>query len=297
MSAHHLFSGDLDQNNSTWLYDFLSKGVQAVYAEYSIVPVPEGKISDQYYKQYSYSASYSSTDKKFELRFLYEYRDDWNVLTRNGAQQPPKQNTVYSSSKVHPWTNSNGLGVYTEKFERQIPNWLVFEGLDSLIMIQCKLGNQRPSLSGIFFQDELKYLKKLYKENDGSQDVLTAAFEFDPQGNVTEISKSYLDGYNSKRTNQAKNIQDYTLSIRNKDESLVFVEVLTNGAKYPLIEGLKFKSGDKTSVIFNFDLNRLFHKFVPELVADPEKLILEYIAALQSVSSKPFTRLESTAVK
>ncbi|MBL7896903.1 MAG: hypothetical protein JNJ99_00120 [Crocinitomicaceae bacterium] len=137
----------------------------------------------------------------------------------------------------------------------------------------------------------------MYKENNGNQDALTAAFEFDPQGNVTEISKSYLEGFNSKRTNQIKNIQDYTLSIRNKDEALVFIEVLTNGAKYPLIEGLKFKSGDKSAIIFNFDLNRVFHKFVPELIADPEKLILEYIAALQTVSSKPFARLESTAVK
>ncbi|MBL7897915.1 MAG: hypothetical protein JNJ99_05220, partial [Crocinitomicaceae bacterium] len=149
MFANNLFCGDIDQNNSTWLYDFFSKGIQAAYAEYSIVPVPEGKTSDLYHKQYTYSAIYSSADKKYELRFLYEYRDDWNVLTKNGAQQPPKQNTVYSSSKIQPWTNSSGLGIYTEKFERQIPNWLVFDELDSLIMIQCKLGNLRPSLSGI----------------------------------------------------------------------------------------------------------------------------------------------------
>lgn len=297
MHSVYSFSGDLDQNTSTWLHDFFSKGLLAAYAEYSIAPVPEAKTSDQYYRQYTYSSNYSHADKKYELRFLYEYRDDWNVLTRNGAQQPPKQNSVYGSSKIQPWTNSNGLGIYTEKFERQIPNWLVFESLDSIVMIQCKLGNQRPSLSGIFFQDELKHLKKMHKENGGNQDLLISVFEFDPHGNVTEISKSYLDGYSSKRTIQLKNIQDYTLSIRNKDEAIVFIEVLTNGAKYPLIEGLKFKSGDKTAIIFNFELNRLFHKFVPELVADPEKLILEYVAALQSLSDKPFSRLESATLK
>lgn len=299
VSAAKVHAADNEQPGAAWLYDFFSKGIQSAYAEYSMAITKPPGASDQYYEQMHYSIEYIAADKTYDLRYSYDYRDDWNILTHNGSIQPPRPASRYNGSRIQPWTNSNGLGIYSEKYERKIQNWLVFDDLDSLLMMHSKMGNPLPGISGIFFPDELKHLKKLYKESltAGQEESVCKGFDFDHNGNVAGISRNYLTGFGTRKTNDIKNLESYTLSIRNQQEDVVFIEVLTHGSKYPMLEGLQFKCGDKKCVVFSFELNRLFCKFVPELVADPDYLITEYLHALQEATGKPLARFESTASK
>jgi hypothetical protein len=293
------YAAETETAHSGWLYEFFSKGIQSAYAEYSLTIQPPANTSGNYYQQAGYSIEYSAAEKTYDFRFLHEYRDDWNTLTHNGAVQPPKQHLYFTGSRISPWTSSNGVGVYSEKYERKIQNWMVFEDLDSLLMMQAKAGNPLPPLSGIFYSDELKFLKKKYKESleAGGESALCHGFDFDHNGNLTGISRSYLMAFTNRKTKTVKNLSDYTLSIRNNNDDVVFIDVLTTASVNSLVEGLQFKSGDHKCVVFNFEINQLFSKFAPELVADPHQLISVYLLALQSTSGKSFTRFESTASK
>jgi len=253
--------------------------------------------SDQFYQEMNYSVAFTAADKTYELRFSYEYRDDWNALTHGGSGQPPKQDVTFTGSKIQPWTSSNGLGVYSERYDRKIPNWLLFDPLDSILMMQVKMGNPLPSLTGMFYPDELKSLKKIHKESGTSDGGLQCGFDYDAHGNVAELSHAYLAGFSTKKTRAVKKIEDYSLTIRNKNDDVVFLEVLTTSSKSPIMEGIQFSSGDKRCVVFNFELNRILNKFAPELVSDPERLLMDYILALQEISAKPFARFETTASK
>ena len=295
--SFNLFAAETETGNATWLYDFFSKGIQSAYAEYAIALPQPATASAHYYQHVNYSIEYVAAHRSYELRFIHECREDWNVLTHNGSVQPPRQAVYYTDSRIQPWTNSNGLGTYTEKYERKIQNWMVFRELDSLLMMQAKAGNPLPPLNGIFFADELKCLKKQYLKSTESSDEegICKSFDFDHNGNVSGISRSYLMTFSTRKTATIKNLQDYTMSIRNNNEEVVFVDVLTTGSKNPVMEGLQFKSGDRKCAVFNFEINYLFSKFVPELVADPKQLINEYLLVLQESSAKPFARFEATA--
>ncbi|MBI3135347.1 MAG: hypothetical protein HYZ14_11790 [Bacteroidetes bacterium] len=292
-------AAETETSGSSWLYDFFSGGIHSAYAEYAIALSPPINSSAQYYQQMSYSIGYIAAEKTYEMRFSYEYREDWSILTHNGSFQPPKQQVYFTGSKIQPWSNTNGLGIYAEKYDRKIQNWVVFENLDSILMMQSKAGNPMPPLSGIFFPDELKHLKRKYKEAlaSGTEDPLCRNLDFDHSGNVAGISQSYLMTFNNRKTNAVKNLDDYTLSIRNQNDDVVFIDILTTGGKYPMMEGLQFKSGEKKCTVFNFELNHLFSKFAPGLVEDPQKLINEYLLALQDSAGKPLARFETTAHK
>ena len=292
-------ASDTETGQAGWLYDFFSKGIQSAYAEYALTIQPPSNATAHYYQNAGYSIEYLAAEKTYDLRFIHEYREDWNTLTHNGSVQPPRQQTYFTGSRITPWTNTNGMGIYMEKYERKIQNWLVLEALDSLLMMQAKAGNPLPPLSGIFLADELKVLKKKYKEtaDAGTESSVCHGFDFDHNGNVTGISRSYLMAFSNRKTKAVKNLSDYTLSIRNKDEDVVFVDVLTTASKNSIMEGLQFKSGDRKCIVFNFEINQLFSKFAPELVADPQHLINSYLHSLQESSGKSFARFGTTASK
>lgn len=288
----HVFAGDEGKQSVTWLKEFFAAGIHSAYAEYSFGFPPAGSASQAYVKRRTVSVSYNAVEKNYNYTFQYEYRDDWNILTQGGKTQPPPQLKYHTASRVQPWTNIDGIGKYTETYERLIPNWVNLNGLDSLMILQCKLNNPSPAITGTFNEDELKLLKKLQKSND-SNSSLWQCFEYDKAGNVTEISKKWMNEFKDNLIEKKKNIAEYILSVRNQHDQVVFLEVLMHESDDAFIEGISFQSGDKKCKIFSFELNRMLNKFVPDLVADPDGLIVAFCAQLNTLSPHGLSRFET----
>ncbi|MBK6526044.1 MAG: hypothetical protein IPG07_11175 [Crocinitomicaceae bacterium] len=242
----------------------------------------------------SYSVEYSRFTNTYSLRFVYEYRDDWNVLTDNGNHPPAQEQPYQTGSKIQPWTNSNGLGTYSEVYQRSIPNWMIFQSLDSLLIMQGKLGNPLPPLTGLFHSDELKAMKKLQKPNKAA---MLSCFEFDQAGNLVEFSKSYLDEFKEEYLKLKKPVEDFSIVIRNKADDVVFVKPILHSSDVQIIEGVLLKYGDKRAKIYNFELNAMLHKFVPQIFANPQEIIEKYIKELEEESDKEFIRFQTNAIK
>ncbi len=147
---------EVERKSDAWITEFFQKGIMSAFAEYNLKLPPPQNPSPNYYKRMSYSVEYSRFTNTYSLRFVYEYRDDWNVLTDNGNHPPAQEQAFQNGSKIQPWSNSNGLGSYIEVYHRSIPNWIIFQNLDSLLIMQGKLGNPLPPLTGLFHADELK---------------------------------------------------------------------------------------------------------------------------------------------
>lgn len=285
---------EAERRNDAWITDFFQRGIMSAFAEYNIkLPAPQN-TSSSYYKRMSYSVEYSSFTKSYSMRFVYEYRDDWDVLTDQGNHPPAQEQVYYVGSKIQPWTNSNGLGSYSEVFQRNIPNWLIFESLDSMLIMHGKLGNPLPPLTGLFHSDELKAMKKLVKEENAR---MLTCFEFDQAGNLIEFSKNYLDEFKEENLKLKKPVVDYSIVIRNKADDVVFIKPILHASDFQVIEGVMMKSGDKRARIYSFELNELLHKFIPHVFADPHELIEKYIKDLQVESEKEFMRFQTTVEK
>lgn len=290
-------ASETELSSTGWLHDFFAKGIKSAYAEYSMEVDRPVQISDQYYRQMTYSIEYSAEEQMYEMLFVYEYRDNWDVLTRNGAVAPPKQTVYLTGSKIQPWTSLNGVGTYSEKYDRKIPNWMTFAELDSLLMMQLRMGNPLPPMNGLFWEDELKQLKKEFKASGSSLSVWCIPFEFDGAGNVVDVSQEHLASFSEKKTLSSKKLENYTMSIRNNQEDVVFIEVLTSNQEATFLEGLQFRSGDKRCKIFNFELNTVLNKFAPQLVEDPSKLIEIYLRNFQEFTGRSLQRFNITASK
>lgn len=291
-----LVAEEAERKNEGWITDFFQRGIQSAFAEYSLKVAELGTISEDYYKRLSYSVEFNNYTKTYGLRFVYEHRDNWDVLTDNGNHPPLVEKIYYTGSKIQPWTNSGGMGSYSETYQRSVPNWLVFDDLDSLMMMHGKLGNPLPPLTGIFMSDELKAIKKIYKE-DGNEGNLLACFEFDGSGNLVEFSRSYLDEFKEENLKSKKGVEDYSIVIRNNSDEVLFVKPILHASEFQIIEGVSVKCGDKKARIFSFELNAILHKFIPNVISNPQDIIDNYIRALQNLSDKQFLRFQTTAEK
>lgn len=291
--------GESEEQAIAWVRDFFLKGIKSAHAEYVFATETTSETSDHYHKEERVEVDFVFSEKRYHYRYDFDYRDNWSVLTNSGAEQPPRQEPRFTGSKITPWTNDQGLGIYHETYERTLPNWLNFENLDSLMFWQVELNNPRPALSGIFFGDEIKSLKKLYKElpeNELIADLLDC-FEFDHEGNLLELSRVWLDDCNPSENNRKKGIAESTILIRNNEEDALFLDVLTHEDSNSFIEGAKLTWNHKSCRVFSFELNTLLHKFVPDIASDPQVLISNYLVELNSYSAKPFGRFEITASK
>ena len=293
------YSADESQKDLSWLNDFFSKGIQSANAHYSkLLESPKDK-TEQFFKRSNYTVDFVFAEKKYTYSFIYEYRDFWSALTNNNLGNPPKQEINFVGSKITPWKNLDGIGTYREDFQKILPNWFVFDGLDSLMIKQCWMNNPLPPISGIFFADEFKTLKRIYKsaQSNGELEGLWSYFEFDGAGNVVGISQAYLYTLSAKSLTDEKNFEDYSIILRNNNDEAIFIDILTS-AKLPLLlEGISIKHEERKINIYNFEINSLLHKFVPELMSDPRELIQLYLVELQKESDKGLTRFETTENK
>lgn len=293
------FSADDSQKDLTWLRIFFSKGIHSANAQYvNKLDAPNDK-TEQFNQRSSYTVDFLFAEKKYNYSFIFEYRDFWSALTNNNTTNPPKQEVHFVGSKISPWKNLGDMGIYQEEFSKNIPNWFVFDDLDSLMIKQCWMNNPLPPITGIFYADEFKALKRIYKEAQANSKAagIWSYFEFDAAGNVVGISPTYL--YTLSETNliDSKNFESYSILLRNNDDESIFIDILTSDKKPLLLEGISIRQDERKINIFNFEINSLMHKFVPELIFDPRDLIQEYLKELQKESDKALIRFETTENK
>jgi len=293
------YSADESQKDLSLLKDFFSKGIQSANANYSkLLDSPQDK-TEQFFQRSNYTIDFVFAEKKYTYSFIYEYRDFWSALTNNNTSIPPKQEVYFVGSKITPWKNLDGIGTYREDFQKILPNWFVFDDLDSLMIKQCWMNNPLPPISGIFYSDEFKTLKRIYKQAQSNNETegLWSYFEFDGAGNVIGISPAYLYSLNAKSLTGEKNFEDYSIILRNNADEAIFINILTNAKKPLLLEGISIKYDQRKITIFNFEINSLLHKFVPELISDPRELIQLYLEELQKESDKGLIRFETSENK
>jgi len=289
------YSADESQKDLVWLKDFFSKGIQSANANYSkLLDSPQDK-TEQFFQRSNYSVDFVFAEKKYTYSFVYEYRDFWSALTNDNTSNPPAQTVNFVGSKITPWKNIDGIGTYREDFQKILPNWFVFDGLDSLMIKQCWMNNPLPPISGTFYSDEFKTLKRIYKQAQSNNETegIWTYFEFDSDGNVVGISQTYLSTLSTKSLTDDKNFEDYSIILRNNEDEAIFIDILTNADKPLLLEGISIKYDQRKITIFNFEINSLLHKFVPELISDPRELIQHYLEELQKESYKGLTRFET----
>jgi len=297
--GNSVFAADDSQKDLSWLKDFFAKGIQSAEAQYSyLLDAPNDK-SEKFYKRSSYSVQYSFAEKKYTYSFIYEYQDFWSALTNNNTTDPPKQEVRFVGSKINHWKMFEGIGSYSEEYEKILPNWFVFDDLDSLMIKQCMMNNPLPAITGIFYADELKALKRINKTALANNEYtgISSFFEFDKDGNVVEISRAHLGDLSPKSLNKDKNFEEYSILVRNNNNEVIFIDILTSARKPLLLEGISVKHEERKINIYNFEINSLLHKFVPELIADPRELIQSYLVELQKESDKGLVRFETTGNK
>jgi len=293
------FSADDSQKDLSWLNDFFSKGIHSANAQYAKkLDAPNDK-TEQFFQRSSYTVDFLFAEKKYNYYFIYEYRDFWKALTNNNTTNPPKQEVRFVGSKVSNWKNLDDMGSYQEEYSKNIPNWFVFDGLDSLMIKQCWMNNALPPITGIFYADEFKALKRIYKEaqTNAQTDGIWSYFEFDAAGNVVGISPAYLYTLTATSLINDKNFESYSILLRNNDDESIYIEILTSSKKPLLLEGICIRHDNRKINIYNFEINSLLHKFVPELISDPRVLVQEYLEELQKESDKGLIRFEPTVNK
>lgn len=288
-------AGDDSRFSYYWLNDFFSRGIKSAYAEYEYVLDTAYQKSEYYSKTATSKIEFDFATKIYKYHYVFEYREDWAILTNQNSEAPPVQVEKFVGSKIESWKKVGDLGIYKEVFDRVLPNWLHFENLDSLMIDQAIFSNPLPVLSGIFNADEFKALKKIKKRDEakGNSKGPWTCFEYDNASNVVEVSRQYL--YSLKKENLTKNkkIVSSFISIRNYEDEIVFIEVLIPETYPAIIEGISVKFGDMKTKIYNFEINTLFSKFIPELVSDPNVLIAQYFKQIQVDYACDLSRFEN----
>jgi hypothetical protein len=296
-----LFAGYEGRDDLGWLQVFFEKGIRSASAQYVEKSNVNPEDAEKIYQRSQYTIGFDFKTKVYTYNYSFEYSDLWSVLTRNEEGTPPKQTARFIGSKVSPWSLKDDVGTYSEVYTRTLPNWFVFDDLDSIVGRQCLMNNPLPAITGIFYADEFKALKRLYKSAMANGEVsgLWSCFDYDASGNVVEISRTWLQTLDAEQHISSGLFSSYSIVIYNNSGEAVFIDVLSSNENTPLMEGLCFRSGSPPDAgknkasIYNFELNSLFHKFVPELVADPRELIRNYLEALQVQADRELMRFET----
>jgi hypothetical protein len=278
-----------------WLQAFFDKGIQSASAQYSEKTTDGQGDPGKFYQRSDYAIAFDFKTKTYTYNYTYEYRDLWAVLTLNESGMPPKQTARFVGSKISPWSLKDDVGTYREDYSRVLPNWFVFDDLDSIVGRQCMMNNPLPAITGIFYADEFKALKRLYKSATGRGETsgIWTCFDYDASGNVVEISRAYLQTLVPDQLLSSGMFSAYSIVIYNNAGESVFVDVLSSGDKAPLMEGASFRTAANKANIYNFELNSLLHKFVPELFSDPRELIRNYLVTLQTEADRELVRFET----
>lgn len=272
------FADDETKSQNKWLIDFVSAGLESA-------ELIEEESSSLAYKQ-SIAKRYFFNFKSGEYLFSFSKNlsQNWDVLTSDGTEDLPKIEKSYVSSTITPWTNAKGIGKYSETYQRTLPNWHVFNSLGDLLS-SIALYNFESPMNSMFYEDELKLLKKLHKSGNPALQKLWAQFSYDKKGNVTEYSGRYAKKF-------AESITSNHLVLKNEQGNTCFIESLGNSLD-EAISAVRIYKEENEIIVFNDDLNKALHKFASSVFPHPQDVFNDYLVTLSSKTNKALQRFES----
>lgn len=221
-----------------------------------------------------------------EYRFIYDltHSENWDILTKDGTINAPEIIPYHSDSKIQPWSNFKGMGTYSEHFERVLPNWQVFDKLAPILEILGTHQYMAP-LNGVFYDDEIKILKKFYNRNDLASADLWKQLEYNDKGYAVGVSADYLTKNDFSSSNANVSL------LNDKGQTLKFeaIEISID----EIVSGVKLSMDGHELVVFSRSLNKMLFKFAPELFPDPELVFTNFLLNLQDSAGKDLDRFSN----
>lgn len=283
LSGTEAKADDLTTDSPHWLTLFLNDGLSHLRAGYSIDHQEESSGTDEFSKIERFDVYLSFDSKEYRLDYFFEYQDKWDVLTNKGKVDPPEMIPAFAGSRQSYWSNYNGVGTYSEEFQRIIPNWMHLNKLETNLQTIIRLGNPLPSISGLFNKDELKLIKSVYcKAAKGKMESDAGwwqNFEYDAKGNVTGLDQSYYESL-TKSDDIIKDVKSIEYQLYNKKSDYLKIEPVRGEDSLTLVDGIKVSMDQNVLVIFNFELNAMLCRFTPELIRSPENVVTAFLKNL-----------------
>ena len=223
----------------------------------------------------------------YRREHLISYSQNWDLLTQDGTENPPKIDRHYPHSTIVPWTNELGEGVYKEYYYKTLDNWKVFDGLNFLLKTLSKTKFD-DAVNGLFYDDEVKWLKKQYKSKEMRTSMIWRQLNFDSKGNVIGLSSNYLE----KNIKVEEAIGEVLLT--NKNGMTLSFQPLKSKVKN-LVSGVEIKLGENVLQIYNKTLNISLYKFCADLFPEPAETEKEFLLSIHNASKKGTDRFDSLA--
>jgi len=272
---------DDEKHSNNWLGQFVAS--EMVTAESHLTFKSENKFSIEE----KIDIVFDFASSVYVKTHVIKHSENWDLLTKDGTENPPKIQKLYPNSSITAWTNKFGIGEHLETYTKELDNWLVFNDLNKILSAYSK-AQFDDAVNGLFYEDEIKWLKKQYKSNEMSTAKMWRQLSFDSKGNLTGLSTSYLCKYNEVVESPG------AIIFTNKKGAKLTIEPLVSRVKN-IVSGVEIKSGDNSMFVYNRDLNFSLHKFSSDLFPDPEKTEIEFLMAIHSASKKGFERFDSLA--
>lgn len=276
------WSGDEDGNKNDWLVKFLSSELTFATADI------ESEVQTEMQQKEMVKVHFDFSSNTYSLDHFVHYEQSWNELTKDGTINPPKIKPLLTGSTIEPWTKIKENGVYQEKLKKQIPNWFVFENI-SPILNSIALSNYSPTPNGMFREDELKYLKKMYKSKDIGAMSVWRQLTYDRKGNIAGIAADYLKG--KLKTDADK---EYISIFNERNEELKISSVTSNITA--LVSAIVLEKDGNRLTVLNAELNFILHKFASFIFPDPANTRAKYFQVFHKKVKKGLDRFSDNLV-
>ena len=272
-------ANDENAEKNDWLVKFLSKDLTTATAD--ITTENQG----DYLEKEWLKIHFDFETKVYAIDQYIQYESDWATLTNNGADNPPKVKAKLPGSTLNPWTKKGDKGIFEETLKKQVPNWLVFNQLQGLLNT-IAISDYSPAPNGMFRDDELKYLKKMYKSREVSSMSVWRQLAFDAKGNIIGVSSDYLKG---KLKIEAE--YNYVSVFNTNNEEIKLSPVKSELPA--IVSAVLIEKGNDRLIVLNSELNFILHKFSALIFPDPNKVKMDYFKVFDSKVKKGLDRFEN----
>lgn len=278
----HFFSqaDDFDGLENSWL-------VQFARSEFTSAELVYHQISEaDFYRTDKTEITFDFKTLKYRRKQTVRLEQKWDVLTAGNSQNPKQVNPFFSVSRVEPWTNENGVGVYLETLDKELDNWLVFKSL-SKILVAYSDQEFSPAFNGFLLDDELKCARKMAKSKEGKTAKIWNQFSYDSKGFVSGLNQDYLKS-------KLKESSEVEIIIKNSKRESIRLKPMS--ADFPLIkEAVRISKGNSELTLFSEELNFMLHKFAADFFPDPSQTKLSFLRMMHEQSKKGLHRFEEIA--
>ncbi|MEX1001341.1 MAG: hypothetical protein WDZ35_04430 [Crocinitomicaceae bacterium] len=287
LSSCFVSFADEELKEAKWLSDFFNSGLTKAEA------VWKHEEPAYYNKDEKKTVVFDFKKQVYSIKYTLTYTENWEVLTKEGTQNPPLMEKTYPTSVVNNWTRFKETGTYEEVFYRDIPNWLVFKNLDTLLISIASL-EVKPAINALLWSDEQKYIRKLFRRNKMMSANVWKQFIYDKRRRVIGIDTPYLSANCQIKKQDSHSAYHVVFQNENGDELIVYP--CLNTIHPMLMDGVLFRLNDKERIVFNFAVNEMMHRFAPDIFRDPDVVIQQFLLAVEEYVGKSLERLENSKV-